>query len=146
MPPVFFYLFVAKYHTTTLAVAVSYYNISMQEEYDTLRPLSYPGAVSDGIVCNCRMQRSFNMCFFISAVFVGKLFLICQDIFLVCFSVNTPDSYENVKAKWIPEVCLRAHSLDLTKNGKIILFSIQTFQVRHHAPTCPVVLVGTKVK
>jgi len=57
-----------------------------QEEYDTLRPLSYPGA----------------------------------DIFLVCFSVNTPDSYENVKAKWIPEV-------------------------RHHAPTCPVVLVGTKV-
>ena len=31
-------------------------------------------------------------------------FFEIQDIFLVCFSVNTPDSYENVKAKWIAEV------------------------------------------
>ena len=73
-----------------------------------------------------------------------------QDIFLVCFSVNTPDSYENVKAKWIAEVsvsnmlcrlfCIFANFLV----GRILhKFSNQ---VRHHAPHCPVVLVGTKVR
>jgi len=68
------------------SINLNLWDTAGQEEYDTLRPLSYPGA----------------------------------DIFLVCFSVNTPDSYENVKAKWIGEV-------------------------RHHAPHIPVVLVGTKV-
>ena len=77
-------------------------------------------------------------------------FFEIQDIFLVCFSVNTPDSYENVKAKWIAEVsvsnmlcrlfCIFANFLV----GRIIhKFSNQ---VRHHAPHCPVVLVGTKVR
>ena len=33
-----------------------------------------------------------------------ELIFSIQDIFLVCFSVNTPDSYENVRAKWIGEV------------------------------------------
>ena len=41
------------------------------------------------------------------------------DVFLVCFSVVSPTSYENVAAKWIPEL-------------------------RHHAPTAPIILVGTK--
>ena len=56
-----------------------------QEDYDRLRPLSYP----------------------------------MTDVFLVCFSVVSPTSYENVAAKWIPEL-------------------------RHHAPTAPIILVGTK--
>ena len=56
-----------------------------QEDYDRLRPLSYP----------------------------------MTDVFLVCFSVVSPTSYDNVAAKWIPEL-------------------------RHHAPTAPIILVGTK--
>ncbi|KAL0223226.1 hypothetical protein P9112_002616 [Eukaryota sp. TZLM1-RC] len=56
-----------------------------QEEYDRLRPLSYPGA----------------------------------HVFLVCFSVDSPASYQNVKQKWAVEV-------------------------RHHAPNVPIVLIATK--
>ena len=40
-------------------------------------------------------------------------------VFLVCFSVVSPTSYENVKTKWYPEI-------------------------RHHAPGVPCILVGTK--
>lgn len=41
-----------------------------QEDYDRLRPLSYPQT----------------------------------NVFLVCFSVTSRDSYENVKSKWVPEI------------------------------------------
>jgi len=56
-----------------------------QEDYDRLRPLSYPQT----------------------------------DVFLVCFSVISKSSYQNVRSKWIPEI-------------------------RHHAPDVPILLVGTK--
>ncbi|KAH9261927.1 hypothetical protein BASA81_000583 [Batrachochytrium salamandrivorans] len=56
-----------------------------QEDYDRLRPLSYPQT----------------------------------DVFLVCFSVISPSSYENVKNKWFPEIS-------------------------QHAPGVPFLLVGTK--
>ena len=42
------------------------------------------------------------------------------DIFLVCFSVVSPDSFENVKEKWVPEIT-------------------------HHCPKVPFLLVGTKI-
>ena len=57
-----------------------------QEDYDKLRPLSYPQT----------------------------------DVFLVCFSLISPTSFENVKSKWIPEIKL-------------------------HMPTTKTILVGTKV-
>lgn len=57
-----------------------------QEDYDRLRPLSYPQT----------------------------------DVFLVCFSVTSPASYENVKEKWFPEV-------------------------HHHCPNAPCLIVGTQV-
>eukprot|EP01027_Heterolobosea_sp_BB2_P007810 GEZU01011593.1.p1 GENE.GEZU01011593.1~~GEZU01011593.1.p1 ORF type:complete len:198 (-),score=77.33 GEZU01011593.1:273-866(-) len=57
-----------------------------QEDYDRLRPLSYPGT----------------------------------NVFLVCFSVVNPASYENVKQKWYPEV-------------------------HHHCPSAPIILIGTKL-
>ena len=57
-----------------------------QEDYDRLRPLSYPQT----------------------------------DVFLVCFSIISPASFENVKAKWYPEV-------------------------NHHCPNVPLILVGTKL-
>ena len=57
-----------------------------QEDYDRLRPLSYPQT----------------------------------DVFLICFSIISPTSFENVKSKWYPEI-------------------------QHHCPGVPIVLVGTKL-
>ena len=57
-----------------------------QEDYDRLRPLSYPQT----------------------------------DVFLICFSIVSPTSFENVRAKWYPEVS-------------------------HHCPNTPIILVGTKL-
>ncbi|KAJ3376148.1 Rho GTPase [Allomyces arbusculus] len=57
-----------------------------QEDYDRLRPLSYPQT----------------------------------DVFLVCFSVVAPSSFENVREKWYPEV-------------------------EHHCPRVPCLLVGTQI-
>ncbi|CAF0992422.1 unnamed protein product [Didymodactylos carnosus] len=57
-----------------------------QEDYDRLRPLSYPQT----------------------------------DVFLVCFSIVNPTSFDNVRAKWFPEI-------------------------KHYNPETPIVLVGTKL-
>jgi len=57
-----------------------------QEDYDRLRPLSYPQT----------------------------------DVFLICFSIISPASFENVRAKWYPEI-------------------------RHHMPNTTIMLVGTKL-
>lgn len=56
-----------------------------QEDYDRLRPLSYPQT----------------------------------DVFLLCFAVTSPESYQNISKKWYPEI-------------------------QSHLPTAPWVLVGTK--
>merc|ERR1711879_1041950 len=56
-----------------------------QEDYDRLRPLSYPQT----------------------------------DVFLICFSVVSKASFDNVKAKWVPEI-------------------------NQHATDVPMILVGTK--
>ena len=42
------------------------------------------------------------------------------DVFLICFSLTSPASYENVRAKWYPEIS-------------------------HHLSQAPVILVGTKL-
>ena len=57
-----------------------------QEDYDRLRPLSYPQT----------------------------------DVFLVCYSVVQPSSFENVKDKWISEI-------------------------RQHCPEVPMILIGMKI-
>ncbi|KAL4670512.1 hypothetical protein H8957_010497 [Semnopithecus entellus] len=43
------------------------------------------------------------------------------DVFLICFSLVSPASFENVHAKWYPEVW-------------------------HHRPNTPIILVGTKLE
>jgi len=56
------------------------------DEYDTLRPLSYPGT----------------------------------DVFLICFSLFSPSSFENVTKKWYPEI-------------------------KENSPDTPIIIVGTKL-
>ncbi|CAG8783018.1 6822_t:CDS:1, partial [Racocetra fulgida] len=43
------------------------------------------------------------------------------DVFLVCFSVASPTSFENVKKKWFPEI-------------------------QYHCPGIPCLIVGTKIE
>ncbi|KAF7325637.1 WD40 repeat-like protein [Mycena kentingensis (nom. inval.)] len=62
---------------------VGFFDTVGAEEYDRLRPLSYPQT----------------------------------DVFLVCFSICNPTSFENVRRRWIPELA-------------------------HHCPHIPLVLVG----
>jgi len=67
-------------------ISIGLWDTAGQEDYDRLRPLSYPQT----------------------------------DVFLICFSLNKVNSFENVKTKWFPEI-------------------------QHHAPGVPFILVGTKV-
>ncbi|XP_028990457.1 ras-related C3 botulinum toxin substrate 3 isoform X3 [Betta splendens] len=78
-----------------------------QEDYDRLRPLSYPQTVQQ------RHTHAHTHTEYISLV-------LSQDVFLICFSLVSPASFENVRAKWYPEV-------------------------RHHCPNTPIILVGTKL-
>lgn len=57
-----------------------------------------------------------------SPVFYRYVFFctLQTDVFLVCFSVASPSSFENVVSKWYPEI-------------------------KHHCPDAPMILVGTKI-
>ena len=67
-------------------VSLGLWDTAGQEDYDRLRPLSYPQT----------------------------------DVFLLCFSVSNPNSFENVRTKWIQEI-------------------------ETHTPKVPILLVGTKL-
>ena len=58
-------------------IVMNMWDTAGQEDYDRMRPISYPGT----------------------------------DIFLICFAVDSPTSFSNVKAKWVPE--LRTHANDV---------------------------------
>ncbi|WP_411022941.1 GTP-binding protein, partial [Salmonella sp. s51228] len=67
-------------------VSLGLWDTAGQDDYDRLRPLSYPQT----------------------------------DVFLICFSLVSPASFENIKAKWNPEIA-------------------------HHCPNTPKILIGTKL-
>jgi len=68
-----------------LQVELALWDTAGQEDYDRLRPLSYPDT----------------------------------DVILMCFSIDSPDSLENIPEKWNPEV-------------------------KHFCPNVPIILVGNK--
>jgi len=73
-------------HNSDEPYTLGLFDTAGQEDYDRLRPLSYPQT----------------------------------DVFLICFNVTSPPSFENVKEKWFPEV-------------------------RHHCPATACIIVGTMV-
>lgn len=83
--PTVFENYVADIEVDGKQVELALWDTAGQEDYDRLRPLSYPDT----------------------------------DVILMCFSIDSPDSLENIPEKWTPEV-------------------------RHFCPTVPIVLVGNK--
>ncbi|XP_067684037.1 rho-related GTP-binding protein RhoA-B-like [Haliotis asinina] len=83
--PTVFENYVADIEVDNKQVELALWDTAGQEDYDRLRPLSYPDT----------------------------------DVILMCFSIDNPDSLENIPEKWNPEV-------------------------KHFCPSVPVILVGNK--
>ncbi|KAJ7999447.1 hypothetical protein DPEC_G00194530 [Dallia pectoralis] len=83
--PTVFENYVADIEVDSRQVELALWDTAGQEDYDRLRPLSYPDT----------------------------------DVILMCFSVDSPDSLENIPEKWTPEV-------------------------KHFCPNIPIILVGNK--
>jgi len=83
--PTVFENYVADIEVDGKQVELALWDTAGQEDYDRLRPLSYPDT----------------------------------DVILMCFSIDSPDSLENIPEKWNPEV-------------------------KHFCPNVPIILVGNK--
>jgi len=83
--PTVFETYVANIEIDDKDVELVLWDTAGQEDYDRLRPLSYPDT----------------------------------NVLLLCFSISSPDSLENIPERWVPEV-------------------------KHFCPKVPVVLVGCK--
>ena len=86
-------------------ISLGLWDTAGQEDYDRLRPLSYPQT----------------------------------DVFLICFSLVSPPSYENVRTK-----VRFPHFRDCNTPA---LSSVSQWhpEISHHAPSTSIVLVGTKL-
>ncbi|XP_024125484.1 rho-related GTP-binding protein RhoA-D [Oryzias melastigma] len=83
--PTVFENYIADIEVDGKQVELALWDTAGQEDYDRLRPLSYPDT----------------------------------DVILMCFSIDSPDSLENISEKWTPEV-------------------------KHFCPNVPIILVGNK--
>ncbi|KAJ5152963.1 uncharacterized protein N7482_009441 [Penicillium canariense] len=97
-------------------ISLGLWDTAGQEDYDRLRPLSYPQT----------------------------------DVFLICFSIVSPPSFDNVKAKVRPDT----HP-DTAWTQRFPVFpwrrrprlhgALWFPEIEHHAPSVPIILVGTKL-
>jgi GTPase SAR1 family protein len=88
-------------------ISLGLWDTAGQEDYDRLRPLSYPQT----------------------------------DVFLICFSLVSPPSFENVKTK-VQSCCpYQSDDSDGPSHGSFQWYP----EISHHAPQTSVVLVGTKL-
>uniref|UniRef100_A0A3B5QEU4 Rho-related GTP-binding protein RhoC-like n=1 Tax=Xiphophorus maculatus TaxID=8083 RepID=A0A3B5QEU4_XIPMA len=83
--PTVFENYIADIEVDGKQVELALWDTAGQEDYDRLRPLSYPDT----------------------------------DVILMCYSIDSPDSLENISEKWTPEV-------------------------KHFCPNVPIILVGNK--
>ncbi|CAH8449268.1 unnamed protein product [Schistosoma turkestanicum] len=83
--PTVFENYVADIEVESKHVELALWDTAGQEDYDRLRPLSYPET----------------------------------DVVLLCYSIDSPDSLENISEKWAPEI-------------------------KHFCPNVPIILVGNK--
>ncbi|KAH0616920.1 hypothetical protein JD844_028394 [Phrynosoma platyrhinos] len=94
--------FPGEYIPTVKPVNLGLWDTAGQEDYDRLRPLSYPQTVGHN-------EESFplaftHFCWSLSHVCLEHLQILHEgllilDVFLICFSLVSPASYENVRAK-----------------------------------------------
>jgi Ras-related C3 botulinum toxin substrate 1 len=84
-------------------ISLGLWDTAGQEDYDRLRPLSYPQT----------------------------------DVFLICFSIVSPPSFDNVKAK----VRRHTHACEPCQANRLQWYP----EIEHHAPGVPIILVGTKL-
>lgn len=85
-----------------------------QEEYERLRPLSYPKVwfiyfTKTSLLPASSLPKST----------LGLKFVLQTDCFLLCFAIDNPASFANVELKWIGEL-------------------------KHHCPQAAILLIGTK--
>lgn len=92
-------------------ISLGLWDTAGQEDYDRLRPLSYPQT----------------------------------DVFLICFSIVSPPSFDNVKAK-VRFYVFVPFPPPLLYQIKARLTCSQWYpEIDHHAPNVPIILVGTKL-
>uniref|UniRef100_D3TMJ7 Ras-related small GTPase rho type n=1 Tax=Glossina morsitans morsitans TaxID=37546 RepID=D3TMJ7_GLOMM len=130
--PTVFENYVADIEVDSKQVELALWDTAGQEDYDRLRPLSYPDT----------------------------------DVILMCFSVDSPDSLENIPEKWTPEVkhfcpnvpiILVGNKKDLRNDPNTIRDLAKMKQepvkpqegramaeVKHFCPNVPIILVGNK--
>lgn len=96
-------------------ISLGLWDTAGQEDYDRLRPLSYPQT----------------------------------DVFLICFSIVSPPSFDNVKAKVrntlpVPLPMVK-YGDDLAQVDTNMQATQWYPEISHHAPNVPIILVGTKL-
>lgn len=112
-------------YTTTVKVdgnpiALSLYDTAGQEEYDRLRPLSYPSTNVFVMYVSFAPAALAGRCICVSDLHSDTHRWLLLLVLHRCFSLVSEASFLNIRSKWYPEIS-------------------------HHCPGIPVILCGTKV-